>query len=77
MNPTVIGGTTFKIPMGATTTQSFKSVPRAWHHRNYDKIKASIPHVGEYRPKFEFNKPRTAGRVAYGDRSVWEQVGKL
>ena len=72
----VVGGTTFKIPMLRTSTQSFKSVPRAWHARHQEKMKASIPHVGEYRPKFAYTKPRTAGRVAYGEKSAWEQVGR-
>lgn len=34
---TVVGGTTFKIPMNSFSSQSFKSVPRSWHVRFHDK----------------------------------------
>ena len=74
--PTVVGGTTFKVPRTSTSTQAFRSVPRAWHARNEEKTRALIPHVGEYRPRYTCNQPRTAGNVAYGDKSVWEQVGR-
>lgn len=66
-----IGGTKFKVPYTISCSQPFKSVPRAWHSRYSDSTKAGIPHVGQYRPKFGYNKPRTAGKVAYGEKETW------